>query len=137
MEYPKLTQEQYYLRQVIKEEKNKLLRDYVKNINIVIPKDYEHLPYDRCIKKTIYENYNYKFSLLDTQEQLSEKVLSDIVNLYIYSLSLENICENFEIKYNKNMLKLKKNYDNLVVTNNNLVKTNNNLMIKIEKKMII
>ena len=134
MEYSKLTKEQQYFHQVIEEEKKNLLRYYVKNINIVIPTDHEYLSYDKCIEKSIKQNYNYKFLVLDTKEHLSEKVLSDIVNLYIYSLSLENICENLEINYNKNMLKSKKDCNDLFDINNNLVKNNKTLMKKLEQK---
>ena len=61
MEYSKLTKEQQYFHQVIEEEKKNLLRYYVKNINIVIPTDHEYLSYDKCIEKSIKQNYNLNF----------------------------------------------------------------------------
>lgn len=134
MEY--LKRETQYNSQVINEERYNLLRDYVNSINIVMPKDYENLSYNQCIERTIDRNYNilskYKY-YHESHDCESSKIL-DIINLYIYSRTLENVCDKLEIKNNNYMLESKNDCNGLFVTNNRLVKNNQDLLKELEIK---
>ena len=136
MEY--LKRETQYNSQVINEERYNLLRDYVNSINIVMPKDYENLSYNQCIERSINQNYNFLSKYVYNEERynskLSNTIMLDIINLYVYSRTLENVCDKLEIKNNNNMLESKNDCNGLVGTNNRLVKNNQDLLNKLDIK---
>ena len=136
MEY--LKRETQYITQVMNEEKYNLLRDYVNTINIVMPKDYENLSYNLCIERTINRNYNilskYNYYQESRNCDSSKILLLDIINLYVYSRTLENVCDKLEMKNNNYMLESKNDCNGLFVTNNRLVKNNQDLLNELDIK---
>ena len=129
-----LTQDAKYLNQIIQEEKGNSLRTFVREIDITIPEDYDNLPYNSCIEKTIKNNANNLETLRVLALNNSKDFKHIFINLYLYSFGLEKTCENLEIKYNENMFKSKNDFNELLSINGKLVQTNKNLSNEIRQK---
>lgn len=129
-----LTQDAKYLNQIIQEEKGNLLRTFVREIDITIPEEYDNLPYNKCIERTIKNNANNLETLRVLALNNSNDFKNIFINLYLYSFGLEKTCENLEIKYNDNMFKSKTDFKELLSINDKLVQTNRKLSNEIKQK---
>ena len=135
-------EEQQYI-DIIREDKERQLRIHVDNINLKLPDNMRSIPYDKTISSCIkLNNTNKFFNRYNKTSYKSSSVinishtelLKDIVNLYLYSRTLEYNLDNLEDKYNIGMSKSKKDFDELLNINNDIVKSNKSLKLEIKQK---